>query len=148
MSKKKKGKCIFSGDWLVDDRFTEWIEKSNSKWKARCKFCSKDFDISSMGVSALTSHIGGKKHSEIASLRKSQSGAMFFSKKAKHDTENGAKVTGRSSSIITALDSKVIRVMFLDSKIASSFQLSKTKLWYFITYGLATDLLHISNNFC
>ena len=95
MSKKKKDKCIFNDNWLVDDRFTEWIddrftewiEKSDSKWKAHCKFCSKDFDVSNMGVFALTSHIAGKKHSEISSLRKSQSGAMFFSKKAKHDTK-------------------------------------------------------------
>ena len=38
-----------------------------------------------MDLSALTSHIAGKKHLEISSLRKSQSGALFFSKKAKHD---------------------------------------------------------------
>ena len=90
MPKKKKGKCIFSDNWLVDDLLTEWREKSDSKWKAHSKFCRKDFDISSMGVSALTSHIAGKKHSEISSLRKCQSGAMFFSKKKTSMTQKVA----------------------------------------------------------
>ena len=35
---KKKDKCIFNDSWLVDERFKEWIDKSDSKWKARCKF--------------------------------------------------------------------------------------------------------------
>ena len=78
MSKKKTDKCIFKDNWLVDDRFTEWVEKNDSKWKACFKFCSKGFDISSMGVSALASHVAGKKYSEISSHRKSQSGAIFF----------------------------------------------------------------------
>ena len=59
MSKKRKDKCVFNENWLVHDWFTEWIEKSDSKWKARCKFCSKDFNISNVGVSALSSHIAG-----------------------------------------------------------------------------------------
>ena len=36
----------------------------------------KKNDISNMGISALTSHLSGQKHSEIASLRKSQTGAF------------------------------------------------------------------------
>ena len=144
-------------------------KKNDSKWKDCCIFCSKDFDISNMGVSALASHVAGKKHSEISSCRKSQSGAIFFSKNAKRNTESSVKVTGQSSSSITTLDSvailtnspcgeifwtlkvvashfslcsclrlnKLFRLMFSDSRIASSFQLSKTKCEYFITYRLA-----------
>ena len=84
---KKKDKCIFNDSWLVDERFKEWIDKSDSKWKARCKFCSKDFDISNMGVAALTTHVSGKKHSEISRLRKSQSGAIFFLRKTRMSLE-------------------------------------------------------------
>ena len=84
---KKKDKCIFDGSWLVDENFKEWIDKSDSKWKARCKFCSKDFDISNMVVAALTSHVSCKKHSEISLLRKSQSGAIFFPRKTRMSLE-------------------------------------------------------------
>ena len=65
----KKGRQVY---------FTEWVEKNDSKWKDCCKFCSKDFDISNMGVSTLASHVAGKKQSEISSCRKSQSGAISF----------------------------------------------------------------------
>ena len=39
------------------------------EWIEYCSFCSKDFDISNMGCSALTSHVSGKKHSEISVLK-------------------------------------------------------------------------------
>ena len=38
---------------------------------------SKDFDISNMGVAALTGHGLGKKHLKISEGRKSKSRAMF-----------------------------------------------------------------------
>ena len=47
-----------------------------------------------MGVAALTSHVSGKKHSEIFCLRKSQSGAISFSKKKQDEPGNSIKVTG------------------------------------------------------
>ena len=161
---KKKDKCIFNDSWLVDERFKEWIDKRDSKWKARCKFCNKDFDISNMGVAVLTSHVSSKKHSEISRLRKSQSGAILFSKKNQDEPGSSVKVsgTGTLDSMVIPVNSlraeilwtlkvvtshfslrsclglnELFRVMFSDSKIASSFQLSKTKCSYFINYGLA-----------
>ena len=74
---KKKDKCFFNESWLVDERFSGWVKKIN-KWRAYCSYCAKDFDISNMGVSALVSHTGGKKHSEIANSRSSNAAGAFF----------------------------------------------------------------------
>ena len=65
---KKKDKCVFNESWLTDKRFSPWLKRSR-KQRAYCSFCSKDFDISDMGCSALTSHASGKKHSEISGLK-------------------------------------------------------------------------------
>ena len=80
MSKKKKDKCIFNENWLVDPRFKKWLKRSENKWTAYCEFCKKKIDISNMGISALTSHLSGQKQSKIASLRKSQTVALVFRK--------------------------------------------------------------------
>ena len=116
-----------------------------------------------MGISALTSHLSGQKHSEIASLRKSQTGALFFRKEPQSGAaeSRSAKVTKIEDLVIPAgtiraeilwtlkVDTshfslrsclglnELFEVMFPDSKVAKSFQLSKTKCGYFFTYGLA-----------
>ena len=104
---KVKDKCIFNESWLVDERFKNWIEKGENKWKARCKFCSKEFDISNMGVAALTSHGLCEKHLEISEARESQSGVMFFSKKPQDESSNSAKVkaTGTLKSMVLPVNS-------------------------------------------
>ena len=78
MSKKKTDKCIFKDNWLVDDRFTEWVEKNDRKWKACCKFCSKGFDMSSMGVSALASHVAGKNTQKFPVIESLNLEPFFF----------------------------------------------------------------------
>ena len=70
MLKKKKNKCIFNENWSVDPRFESWLKRSENKWTVLQK--KKIIDISNIGISALTSHLSGQKHSEIASLRKSK----------------------------------------------------------------------------
>ena len=99
MSKKKKDKCIFNENWLVDPRFKSWLKRLENKWTAYCKFCKKKFDISNMGISALTSHLSGQKHSEIASQRKSQTRALFFRK----EPQSGA-AESRSAKVTTVED--------------------------------------------
>ena len=76
-----KNKCIFNESWLSDSRFSQWLKRSGNSTKARCSYCQKDFDISNMGIAALTSHASGKKHSDICNSRQSNSGAFFFSEK-------------------------------------------------------------------
>lgn len=58
------GKCVFSNLWLQKSLYKDWLrEVKGDKHKARCIVCMKDVDISSMGESALTSHLKGKKTS-------------------------------------------------------------------------------------
>ncbi|CAL1299581.1 unnamed protein product [Larinioides sclopetarius] len=56
------GSCVFNALWLTRQ---EYSTVSDSRTKARCRLCLKDFDIGKMGESALKSHMAGKKHSEI-----------------------------------------------------------------------------------
>lgn len=58
-----KNNCLFQAKWLEDTKFSGWIRKK-TETMAYCKFCSKDISIANMGESALTSHMGGKKHKE------------------------------------------------------------------------------------
>ena len=104
MSKKQKDKCIFNENWLVDSRFKSWLKRSENKWTAYCEFCKK-IDISNMGISALTSHLSGQKHSEIASLRKSQTGALFFRKEPQSEAaeSRSAQVTKVEDLVIHAI---------------------------------------------
>ena len=140
--------------------------KSKYDGKAYCQFCSKDFDISNMGVSGLVSHAAGQKHKNIAENRNSNKGTLFFKKvdpklsASKNEASNEKKTT-ISNMVIPASASRaeilwvlkvvtshfflrsclelneLFRTIFSDSEIAKSFQLSKTKCSYYINYGLA-----------
>ena len=57
-----------------------------------------------MGISALTSYLSGQKHSEIASLRKSPTGALFFRKEPQSGAaeSRSAKVTKVEDLVIPA----------------------------------------------
>jgi hypothetical protein len=68
-----KSKTFFQQEWLNESlhpSFKPWLEKdpqSNSKFVCRLCFVSKE--LSNMGIAALNSHAGGKKHKQkIASL--------------------------------------------------------------------------------
>ena len=120
----------------------------------------KEFDISNMGTSALTSHLSGQKHSEIALLRKSQTRALFFRKEPQSGAAESRsakvedlvipssaiwaeilwilKVVTSHFSLRSCLGlNELFEIMFPDSKVVKSFQLSKTKCGYFIAYRLA-----------
>lgn len=56
------GKCTFKEGWLSNRQFSIWIERGKSSGQARCKVCSKDFDIQNMGEAAVKSHMKSKKH--------------------------------------------------------------------------------------
>ena len=66
------GRCVFADKWLKDDKFSSWVAPhATSRQKARCKVCNKDIDVSTMGESALVSHMAGKKHKEAVARRQS-----------------------------------------------------------------------------
>ena len=58
---KKHSKSIFRDEWLLNPKCKSWVKKISLN-KARCSFCNKHIDVSSMGVSAHESHSASKKH--------------------------------------------------------------------------------------
>ena len=56
------GKCSFSDGWLKNSSYKLWLERDMDKFEAKCKICSKAFDVSNMGESALKSCEKGEKH--------------------------------------------------------------------------------------
>ena len=66
---KPRGKSTFQSSWLTHPDYASWVVRDpSSKHHAKCKLCtnSKPIDVSSMGVTALKSHAGGKTHSTLA----------------------------------------------------------------------------------
>ena len=53
------GKCKFLNKWLEQPQYHAWLRNSPDIHKAHCKCCNKSFDVSSMGESALQSHMKG-----------------------------------------------------------------------------------------
>ena len=62
-SKGQKGRCIYNCKWELDSQYKGWVSAFKAdKRKALCKSCDRLIDISSMGESALKSHMKGEKH--------------------------------------------------------------------------------------
>ena len=61
--------CVFKQVWLKDERFGAWIGRDKNCSRARCNICNKSMDISTMGTSALRSHMKGDKHKNLVTLR-------------------------------------------------------------------------------
>ena len=68
---KKHSTSTFQDEWFTDERFRLWIGKTQNPKEGRCLICKKDFDISLMGVAALTSHAKGQKHNSKLSDKSS-----------------------------------------------------------------------------
>ncbi len=60
------GKCSFNIQWLFKDKFQLWLLKDPDQRCAKCRLCSKSFDISNTGEAALVSHMRGRKHTATA----------------------------------------------------------------------------------
>jgi hypothetical protein len=60
------GQCYFQAAWLFKPEFKDWLEKSpdGSRSSARCRVCCKDISVKSLGVSALSVHGKGSKHTK------------------------------------------------------------------------------------
>ena len=62
-SKGQKGRCIYNIKWELDSQYKGWVSAFKAdKRKALCKSCDRLIDISSMGESALKSHMKGENH--------------------------------------------------------------------------------------
>lgn len=164
-SKKIRGKNKFQDSWLSKEEYNLWLEKT-SEFIARCKLCKRDISVANMGESAIRSHLSTAKHSklvtELTEARKSlsvlhflpkssTSGACASSAKSISLQEIAIPLSVISAEIRWALNSvmshfsmrsclnmnTLLKAMFPDSEIAKRFQMSKTKIGYFITFGLA-----------
>lgn len=161
MSKSKI--CVFNLNWLQDSRFSDWLEKHESRTSANCKFCRKVIDVSNMGIAALVSHSKGMKHKQIVSGRQAESSNLFFKKvQDEPSTSSGEPKQSNLKSLVvpkSVLNAEILwtmkvvmshfsfrscvglndlfKVMFGDSQIAKSFQLSRTKCSYLLNFGIA-----------
>ena len=96
------GKCVFSNLWLQKSLYKDWLrEVKGDKHKARCIVCMRDVDISSMGESALTSHLKGKTHQTLTSQKRSLASVPDFfgvSSQQPATTSDDAKEVSKSAS--------------------------------------------------
>ena len=74
------GKCHFQDCWITDKIFKSWIKRHPKLMTiAICKVCNNtEINIGKVGVSALLSHEGGKKHE--GKENDSPLSALFFTK--------------------------------------------------------------------
>ena len=49
-----KDKTYFQDSCLENDEFKQWLVKANEKTQAKCKHCHKTFELSNMGIQALS----------------------------------------------------------------------------------------------
>ena len=54
------GNCKFNDNWLVKAAYKSWLKRSSNVDKAFCTVCGKDFSISAMGESAVSTHAKGR----------------------------------------------------------------------------------------
>ena len=117
------GKCVFSNLWLQKSPYKEWLrEVKGDKHKAQCIVCMKDVDISSMGESALTSHLNGKKHQTLTSQRRSSASIPDFfgvSSQRPATKSDDAKVVSKSTSFENSKHSKLNATKYIASSSGS-----------------------------
>ena len=153
------GKSVFNESLISDEQL--WFKKGPDKHKALCRLCNTVTDITVMGKNTLTSHSRGKKNQVNVKNFNPTSGLFFKSNSPKRssskDNSNNKidlmmctlavshaenrlalKVLTSHYPFRSCLNlNQLFRVMFPDSDIAKSFQLSKTKCaYYYIVHGL------------
>ena len=62
--------CVFKEKWLKNVKFNKWIARDKDCTRAYCTVCHRSVDLSTMGTSALRSHMKGIKHKELVALNK------------------------------------------------------------------------------
>lgn len=154
--------CTFQSKWLSDNRFKGWLKAvPNNKNAAECAACRKTVDLSTMGVTALTSHAKGAKHSTNLNINSSQGSIQsyvedktvtrpsdtatieldtFVSKTdtLKAETLWSLKTVHSNMSYSSNEDvNYFFREMFPDSAIAKSFSCGETKSMYIACYGIS-----------
>ena len=172
MSNRAHRKTVFQTSWLEDERFKNWLKAGRKPSEETCVFClNAVISVEKIGVSALLSHSQGKKHKE-REKQQSPLSRLFFQLSSQHSKENKfgehsnvkkldamlipvsvslaeirwtLKVVPSSFSLRSCLNLNVLfQEMFSDSKIAESFQLSKTKCGCFWCSNTPCQMCHCS----
>ncbi|GBO35079.1 hypothetical protein AVEN_94183-1 [Araneus ventricosus] len=112
-----RGKCVFNSLWTFKSEYTEWLKPGKDKSKARCLWCSKEFDISNMGESAVKAHMKGFKHNSYKNAQNATSAGIdeFFSKPNLSETTNTNSPS--TSNTMTVADSVAKSKDVLDAEI-------------------------------
>jgi len=67
------GRCVFNPQWLEADPYKDWLKcAATNKYEAYCRVCSKTFQLGTMGVKALDSHMGSVKHKKNYGLQRNR----------------------------------------------------------------------------
>jgi hypothetical protein len=57
------GNCMFNKSWLINEKYCKWLAIDNSnKYAANCTVCERKFQLGTMGVKTLDSHMQSVKH--------------------------------------------------------------------------------------
>jgi len=117
-------RTVFNLDWLDGQLHPDWVswlrEVPKNHHKARCKICSKDFELSNMGQTSVLSHaksFGHQKRLSDADASKQQAISRFF--KSKEDSSVGVNTnkpdsppkhaTGAAPKATSTLNQFVVR---------------------------------------
>ncbi|GBM60862.1 hypothetical protein AVEN_179013-1 [Araneus ventricosus] len=120
------GKCFFNPLWLENADYKDWlVPVTDSKHKAKCKLCVKEFDITKMGESALKSHMKGTKHVE-RKKNKTQSrtltNLLFSSKSSANAPSTSADTQSPIATNSESISSYVLKNDVLDAEILWSLK--------------------------
>lgn len=95
--------CTFQNKWLAEDQFKGWLKKSEENMNAAvCSICKKTIDITSMGKTALTSHMKSKKHQEQLQFKSDSKGTSLDSYLSSHTASKHSDNFTVSSSIASS----------------------------------------------
>lgn len=162
------GKCTFQQRWLRCSEYNWVAPDTANENRAKCKVCAKDIDLTSMGESALKSHMKSTKHvrnlesisgnAVLEEFSSASPGASSSGNRKQSGSVDGAckmhelvmdaeilwtlkVITSHYSCSSTADASNLFRKMFPDSEIAKKFSVGETKCAYIACHGLRPYLL-------
>ena len=160
-----KYKVKFQDIWINDDKYSQWVQKCDDLYSARCKVCSKIISVAGLGVKALEKHAEGIKHKQRipvgdnrkickpaippetppSSVKLAQTSIVSatesqFAKEAEIMWAIDVVLT-KHSFRSCAKKSELFSAMFPDSEIAKKFSCEKTKCTYLICFGHYQSLI-------
>ena len=102
------GRSIFNERLIEKPKYRKWLEPCEDKFSAKCKVCTKLFDISNMGEAAIKSHSKGTKHLDLLKQKQKDSNCtlkdLFKTKSSDKEKSTATSIQPKALSILgTAL---------------------------------------------